>query len=50
MKVNGFVRLDTGCGDRPDAKLALLCLEDEKVEYIGNEINIEIPGAKGEER
>lgn len=34
-KENGFVRIDAGCGHKKKAsKLALYCIEDDKVEYI----------------
>ena len=34
-KENGFVRIDAGCGHRKEtSKLALYCIDDDKVEYI----------------
>lgn len=34
-KENGFVRIDAGCGHKKKtSKLALYCIEDDKVEYI----------------
>ena len=34
-KENGFVRIDAGCGHKKkSSKLALYCIEDDKVEYI----------------
>ena len=34
-KENGFVRIDAGCGHKKEtSKLALYCIEDDRVEYI----------------
>ena len=46
-KEQGFIRIDAGCGHKKEtSKLALYCIEDDKVEYIDEKRELDLSEAR----